>query len=73
MPDVAELNAAVFVLLLRARNAWEKGERAWARGDTKEVTRLTSRAVNMRRDADTLDPRHECAAWSDHLNGTHSH
>lgn len=68
--DTAELNAAVYVLLMRARNAWNKGELAWQRGDTREVERLTARAVEMRREADAVDPRHECEAWNDHLRGT---
>jgi hypothetical protein len=71
MPDVAELNAAVYVLLMRARNAWEKSDRAADRGDQQERDRLTARAVEMRREADTLDPEHACAAWGDHLRGTH--
>lgn len=68
--DLAETNARVFVLLMRARSAWEKGERAWARGDTGEVTRLTARAVEMKNEADAIDPGHGCAAWADHSRGT---
>jgi hypothetical protein len=71
MIDVAEVNAAVFVLLMRARKAWEKAERMADLGHTVECARLTAKAVELRRDADMLDPGHECAAWADHLNGTH--
>jgi hypothetical protein len=70
MIDAAEQNAAVFVLLMRARCAWDKAERASQRDDARECARLTARAVEMRREADTVDPGHECAAWADHLRGT---
>jgi hypothetical protein len=69
--DAPELNAAVYVLLMRARNAWDKAERASARDDARECARLTERAVEMRREADTLDPGHACAAWNNDVNGTH--
>jgi hypothetical protein len=56
---------------MRARKAWEKAERMAELGHTVECARLTAKAVELRRDADTLDPGQECKAWADHLNGTH--
>lgn len=70
MPDLAELNAAVYVCLMRARCAWEKAERAAERGDVRECARLTARAVEMRREAEDTDPAHDCPASADHLRGT---
>lgn len=64
----AERNESVHELLYLARRAWDESE--GARDDGRERDRLTARAVLMRRDADTIDPGHECAAWADHLRGT---
>jgi hypothetical protein len=70
MIDLDEKNAAIFVLLMRARKAWDKSEGVSTEAERK---RLTDKAIELQNDAETVDPGRECKAWADHLNGTHPH
>jgi hypothetical protein len=70
MPDVAERNAAVHDLLSDARIARAASDIARENGDQSEMHRLRQKSRDLRKDAHTVDPRHECAAWANDANGT---
>lgn len=68
MIDAIQLNETVYTLLHASRSARKGADVAKEAGDVAWETKLRQKA----REAETTDPGHQCPAWADHLNGTHS-
>jgi hypothetical protein len=71
MIDLADKNKSVHELLEASRIAKDAAEIAAGDNNRGEMCRLRQKSRELRADANTLDPAHECAAWDKHLRGTH--
>jgi hypothetical protein len=68
--DLAKKNESVHDLLEESRIARDAADIAAGDNNRGEMCRLRQKSRDLRRDAHTLDPAHECAAWDKHLRGT---